>query len=235
MTTDRNKISAWSYSRYSTYKQCPAKAKYLYIDKLKEPPSPALENGAAVHNLAEDYIKGKIPKFPAELKKFEADFRSHRKQYAKKISGMIVEDQWAFTDTWDETTWNNWALCWLRVKIDCAHHIDDTTLKVRDWKTGKLRAEQNDDYMEQLSLYALTALLLHPHIQRVQVELVYLDSGIVFPEVPLFYTREDTPRLKKEWTKRVTPMLKDLSFAPRANDKCKWCAFSKDKGGPCKF
>lgn len=174
---------------------------------------------------------------PPELKRFEDDFKAMRKQYKKKIHGMVVEDQWAFTNTWSETAWNDWAKCWLRIKIDCAHHEDEETLRVRDWKTGKFRENQNEEYMEQLELYALTALLLHSHIKQVQVELVYLDEGLVYPPVdkPLIFSEKDIPALKKAWEKRVAPMLKDKRFAPRPNDKCRWCHFSKAKGGPCKF
>ena len=235
--TKATQITAWSFSRYSTYKQCPAKAKYLYIDRLKEPSSEALENGARVHDLAEKYIKGQIRSLPPELKGFADDFKAHRKQYAKKIHGMVVEDQWAFTNTWSETAWNDWVKCWVRIKIDCAHHLDEETLRVRDWKTGKFRENMNEEYIEQLELYALSSLMLHSHIKKVQVELVYLDQGLVYPpaDKPMIFSREDIPRLKKLWEKRVTPMLKDKRFAPRANDKCRWCHFSKAKGGPCKF
>lgn len=227
-------IKAWSFSRYSVYKLCPAKAKYLFIDKLKEPSSPALANGARVHDLAEGYIKGTIARLPIELKEFADDFKAHRAQYKKKINGMVVEDQWAFTNTWGETAWNDWVKCWVRIKVDCAHHLDEETLRVRDWKTGKFREEMNEEYLEQLELYALTALLLHPHIQKVETELVYLDEGKIF-KAPKVYTRADIPALKKLWEKRVTPMLKDKRFAPRPNNKCRWCHFSKSKGGPCKF
>ena len=226
-------ITSWSFSRYSVYKLCPAKAKYLYIEKLKEPPSPAIERGAQIHDLAEKYIKSQLRALPPELKKFEDDFKALRKQYKKKIHGMVVEDQWAFTKDWTETAWNDWIKCWVRIKIDCAEHVDEETLRVRDWKTGKFREQQQEDYAEQLELYALAALLLHPHINRVMTELVYLDEGTVFAISDK--RREDLPALKKLWEKRVTAMLKDQRFAPRPNDKCRWCHFSKAKGGPCKF
>ena len=165
-------ITAWSNSRYADYKQCPLKAKLKHIDKIKEPPNEAMARGAHIHNLAEDYIKGKIKALPKELKSFAGEFKMLRKQYKKSINGMVVEDNWAFTKTWDETQWNNWAHCWVRIKLDCAHHEDDTTLIITDWKTGKYRDDQNDDYIEQLELYALAALLLHPHIEVVKPRLV---------------------------------------------------------------
>lgn len=231
------KITSWSFSRYSDYKQCPLKAKLKHIDKIKEPPNPAMARGAAIHTIAEEYIKGKGRSLPPELKSFSDLFKMLRKQYKKSINGMVVEDNWAFTKDWTETEWNNWVYCWVRIKLDCAHHHDDEIMIVSDWKTGKFRQEMNEDYIEQLELYALAALMLHPHIKEVRPRLVYLDQGVVYPpeDSPMIFTPADIPKLKKIWEKRTKPMLNDTTFAPRPNDKCHWCFFSASKNGPCKY
>jgi len=240
-------ITAWSFSRYSCYKQCPLKAKLQFIDKIKEPPNPAMDRGAKIHDKAEAYIKGTITSLPNELKEFKALFQRLRKQYKKAINGMVVEDTWAFTKDWDETSWNDWIGCWVRIKLDCAEHEEgtDDVLIVNDWKTGKFRPEMNEEYIEQLGLYALAALLLHEHIEVVKPRLVYLDHGVIYPEEgsddekELTFNRKDIPKLKKLWNKRVQPMMKDKSFAPRPNNKCHWCFFRKSNkmagGGQCKF
>lgn len=234
-------ITSWSFSRYSDYKQCPLKAKLKHLDKISEPPNPAMARGAAIHELAEKYIKGEIRTMPPELKFFADDFKKFKAQYKKKISGMVVEDNWSFTKDWTETEWNNWTACWVRIKLDCAHHQDEETLVVTDWKTGKFRVEMNEDYVEQLELYALSALLLHDHIQQVKPRLAYLDVGVVYPEAgqELVFTRADIPKLKKLWEKRTKAMMNDKLFSPRPNDKCKWCFYrSSNKangGGQCKY
>ena len=161
-------VTSWSFSRYSDYKQCPLKAKLKHIDKISEPPNEAMARGAQIHNLAEDFIKGKVPKLAPELKLFEKEFKRLRAMFKKISQSMVVEDNWAFTKDWDETAWNNWTACWVRIKLDCAHHEEDTVLVVTDWKTGKFRPEQNEEYVEQLELYALSALLLHDHIEEVR-------------------------------------------------------------------
>jgi hypothetical protein len=231
------KITAWSFSKYSVYKQCPAKAKYLFIEKRKEPPSQALARGAEVHDKADQYIKGKLRVLPAELKSFAGVFKELKAQYKKKINGMVVEDNWAFTKNWEITRWDDWNNCWLRLKLDCASTNDHKILRLRDWKTGKFREELNEEYMEQLSLYGLAALIQLPHIEVVIPSLVYVDQGEVYPtpDNEIQYVRSDLPKLKKLWEKRVKPMLNDTRFAPKPNDKCKWCHFSAAKGGPCKF
>jgi len=237
-------LTSWSFSRYSTYKVCPLKAKISFIDKIQEPPNEAMSRGNAIHTLAEEFIKGKAAKLAPELKLFEKEFKRLRAMFKKVSQAMVVEDQWAFTKDWDETQWNNWAACYVRIKLDCAHHEGEAVMMVTDWKTGKFRPEQNEEYVEQLELYALSALLLHEHIEEVIPRLAYTDLGRIYPngtdEPVLSYTRKDIPRLKKLWEKRVKPMMSDTTFAPRPNDKCKWCWYGQSKkaaGGPglCKY
>lgn len=234
-------IKAWSFSTYADYKLCPSKVYYKKVLKLKEPPNAAMERGDQIHKLAERYIKGDIPvKIPPELALFEKEFKELRAKFRKISQSMVIEDSWAMTKAWEETAWNDWAGCWLRLKLDCAFHVDDTTLRINDWKTGKFREDKNEDYQEQLELYALVALILHDHIQTVTPFLVYLDQGVVYPSKPedaerMTYTRDMIPALKKTWEKRTRALLSDTVFAPRPNNLCGWCFFRKDNNGPCSF
>lgn len=236
-------VTAWSFSRYSDYKKCPLFFKLKHMDKIAEPGNDAMLRGGLIHTMAEDYIKGKGgPKVPAPLAAFADTFKRMRVLYKKRMAGIVVEDNWAFTDDWDRTKWDDWVNCWVRIKLDCAENEDPDVLVIRDWKTGKYREEQNEEYVEQLELYALAGLLLHPHVKEVRPELVYLDVPIVYPpaDKPMIFTQKDIPMLKKLWAKRVGPMFKDRRWAPRANDKCRWCWYGQSKmeaGGPglCKF
>ena len=235
-------ITSWSFSRYSTYKLCPLKAKFKFIDKIAEPGNAAMQRGADVHDNCEGYIKGSVRALPPECKVFKGEFQRLRKLYKKAHETMVVEDTWAFTKDWNETQWDDWVHCWVRIKLDCAFHEDAETLVVYDWKTGKYRPQQNEDYLEQLELYALAALLLHEHIEEVHPKLVYLDASVIYPDdesIDLVYTRKDIPDLKKAWEKRVRPMLSDKAFAPRPNNLCSWCHYRADNkangGGQCKF
>lgn len=248
-TKPTTEVKAWSFSRYSDYKKCPLSFKIKHLDKIAEPPNAAMARGAAIHTQAENYLKGTLARLPAELKLFADEFKELRKLYKKRTAGMIVEDNWAFTNAWEPTMWNDWVNCWVRIKLDCAHVVDDTTMLVKDWKTGKFRADKNEEYVEQLELYALAALLLHPHIERVIPMLKYVDLGVTYPAEgsEIVYTRADIPKLKKAWAARVKAMFNDKRFAPRPNNLCGFCFYGKaglgldkdgkPKGGPglCKF
>src|SRR3546814_5990545 len=82
-----------------------------------------------------------------------------------------------------------------------------------DWKTGQVYDDKQEEYIEQLELYALAALLIHPHVDEVRPRLVYVDQGVVFPDPdePLSFKRKDVDALKKLWGKRTKPMLNDRS------------------------
>ncbi len=236
------KIKSWSFSRYSLYNQCPLKLKLSAIDKIKEPGSPALIRGRDIHDMAEKYIKGQLPKMPIELALFKKEFTMLKGRYKKRLKAIVVEDNWAFTKDWNETRWDDWVNCWVRIKLDCAHEIKDGVLIITDWKTGKIRPEDVVKYMEQLSLYALAAFLLHPYLTEVRPRLAFLDHGVYFPgpnDEEVVYYPNDVNMLKKLWSKRVRPMLNDTKFAPKPNRFCGWCFYRASNkangGGQCKY
>jgi CRISPR/Cas system-associated exonuclease Cas4 (RecB family) len=216
-------IKAWSFSRWKDYEQCPFRAKCKHVDRMKEPPSPAMERGSNIHKMAEDYTTGALKRLPKELKLFNDRFKALKKAKA------TVEQSWAFTRKWGITQWNDWQNCWLRVKVD-AFYKEGDTLFVIDHKTGK----RKEDHLEQLSLYALSGMVIVPEVKKVVTSLWYLDSGETGGEGQEFSDKE-VPALKKDWEKKTRAMLSDTRFAPKPGYYCQWCPFSKGKGGPCKF
>lgn len=224
-----NKITAWSYSRWNDYTLCPLKAKLKYVDKLKEPGSIAMDRGSEIHTKAEQFIKGTLRTLDKALKIFSEVLRDLKKSKAN------AELEWAFTKAWTPTGWFA-KDAWCRIKVDVFLKLGKRA-RVIDWKTGKL----NPDHMGQLSLYALGAFLMDPEIEEVSAELCYLDHPIVISAdsnanpVTRVFKRSELPGLKKDWEKATKKMLMDAKFAPRPNDKCRWCHWRKENGGPCKF
>ena len=60
-------ITSWSFSRYSVYILCALKAKFAFVDKIKEPGNDAMARGDAIHKQAEAYLKGTLARLPVEL------------------------------------------------------------------------------------------------------------------------------------------------------------------------
>ncbi|MBU6231498.1 PD-(D/E)XK nuclease family protein [Patescibacteria group bacterium] len=238
-------FTSWSNSRLRDYLLCPFKAKLKHLLKLKEPQNDAMSRGDRIHKLAEAWIRGQIDgDLPEELSKFPDLFAYLRARFAKRSIMTVVEDSWAYTKDWQPTTWDDWTGAWLRIKIDAAWEPEDDpgVLVVNDWKTGKFRDSEAVEYEEQLSLYALGALLqpAYTHIHTVRAMLSYLDLGLTYPSKPadvkrLVFKRSDLPKLKKAWERRVTPMFADRTFDPTPNRYCGWCHFRKANGGPCRY
>jgi len=219
------KIEAWSFSRLQDYRKCPKLAKFKHIDKIREPSNEAMARGSAIGKMAEDFISGRLKKCPEEISSFEAEFKELKKRKA------ICEEQWAFDKNWVEVGWFDKA-AWCRIKTDIySHDLKSNTLLVVDNKTGKVR----DYHREQVKLYALGGLMKLPTVGTVDARVWYTDHGIEVPDEPEIYTRKDVPALKIYWAKQTKAMLADTRFAPKPSNDCRWCFFSKAKGGPCEY
>lgn len=236
------KISAWSFSRWSLYEQCPLKLRLSVIDKIKEPSSPAMDRGTDIHKLAEEYLRGIKRTVPKELHLFSDEMKRLR-AIVKRDPATKIEETWAFRNNWVTTTWDDWDGAWLRVKLDLAH-FEGNALIITDWKTGKFRQDSADEYQIQLELYALAALIIYADRPDLVVlpRLVYTDQGIVYPgdsTTARDYTPRDLPLLKKTWLARTKPMLRDKTFAPKPNRFCGWCHYRNSNkangGGQCLF
>ena len=219
------KFTAWSYSRLGDYEQCPLRAKLKHIDKIKEPGSAAMDRGATIHGLAAQYLQGTIKGFPKELALFKADFTELRKKFS---STLRIEEQWAFTKDWQACEWFG-AYAWLRMVLDTAYFPEFGVMRIIDYKTGRVRAEEQKP---QLSLYALGGFLLRPDVRFIVAEFWYIDHGETLKET---FERGQLAGLKKHWAKKARGMFVDKIFAPRPGDKCRWCHYGAAKLGQCKF
>lgn len=230
-------VKSWSFSRWNDYRMCPARFKYKHLDKLAEPPSPAMDRGSAIHKLAEDYTKGTLRTLPKDLELFKEGFAKLRKEKVK-----MVEEQWAFTRDWQVTQWNNWSDCWLRVKLDVAYiNVEHNALVPIDHKTGKFRDQKNEEYLLQLDLYGVAGFAQVPTVDVVSPRLWYLDHGRIYPdpeqdEPEIEYFKKDEKDLRKTWMARVEPMFADRTFKPTPSaDACRFCHYRKANNGPCKY
>jgi hypothetical protein len=77
--------------------------------------------------------------------------------------------------------------------------------------------------------------LLPSPVSAVQAELWYLDQGVIWPEAPNPVSVKQYPKLQKLWGQRTKAMLTDKTFKPRPGNACRWCTYSKAKGGPCQY
>jgi hypothetical protein len=101
---------------------------------------------------------------------------------------------------------------------------------VVDHKTGR---ERPQEHASQLELYSIIEFSVNPRIDYVLGEIFYVDHGkklsAMFNDRDLMLTR-----FRDRWTEKAEKMLADREFAPTPSQwTCRWCAFSRAKGGPC--
>lgn len=226
-------VTAWSYSRWADYEQCPLRFKFKHIDRLFDPGGPAMERGTVIHKMAENHVAAPATRagraVPPELRHFAKQFAELRELKP------LVEQNWGFKNDWSWIGRSGWFGddVWFRAKADVATVYEDHTADVIDHKTGRKYGSNE----EQVGLMALAVFKRFAGVQHVTARLWYLDIDPAKEENELIfeYTAKDAAAIQKDWTKRVVPMFLDRKFPPRPNDKCHWCAFSRNSGGPCKF
>lgn len=219
------RFTAWSYTRFADYKECPLKAKLKHLDKIVEPAGEALERGAAIHKEAEAYVGRRLEVLPESLARFPEEFAALRAR-----RDVESERQMAVTASWQPCEWFA-RDAWLRVVVDATYagvlpHEPGRT--VIDYKTGKIRQANAD----QLDLYGLVMLAYYPGVKCVDSALWYLDQGEI---VSRTLTPSGAPALRERWGRLVLPMLSDETFAPKPSNGCRWCFYGVSgvaKGGP---
>lgn len=122
-------IPSWSPSRWQVFEQCKYRAKLQWLDKIADnTPRPNADRGTAIHQEAEDYVRGKAA-LTHNLRHFSDDFASLAAHF--KAGRVICEEEWGFDREWRVAEWKR---AWLRLKCDAVAHLDATHIAVVDYK-----------------------------------------------------------------------------------------------------
>lgn len=234
----------WSYSRWSSWRDCPHAYLLSKIMKVCPPPQgKAAERGDMIHRMAQAYLEGKTKGMPDELAKF---FREEFQRL--KSMGAVAEGDWTLTEDLKKTIGTDWDRAWLRVRIDARLMMEapvvtkrargkkggvvkTKTLVIVDYKTGRFRVD-----VAQMEIYAATAIHYFD-FDEVTVELWFLDQDQT--EVRE-WNRKEAEELWEKWSERGKRMLADREFKPNPEtEKCKKCTYSSanrmtdGSRGPC--
>ena len=112
--------------------------------------------------------------------------------------------------------------------IDDAAIYDPETkvAHVYDWKTGK----KYPTHAEQCGLYGLAGLLKYPQAERVIVTHVYLDLR---QNAETEYHRDGLVGMQWMYQRKVNRTRPPQPYPEIPSWKCKFCDFSKKRGGKC--
>lgn len=211
---------AHSYSALKMYEQCPAKYKFIRIDKLQEPSGPAAERGKLIHAEIEAVLKGQLELVCDELEYLLPKMDEWKQKNAQSELEFAVDNNWNAVDFHDGSAM-------FRGIIDLYYEQGNTAV-VLDFKTGKER-----DYLDQVRAYAAVILATKPHIHQVTPMIEFIDLQ-KSTEYMTFYTR-DIEAMKADLNGRMNIISFDKFFSANPSGLCKFCHFRKDNGGPCKW
>lgn len=209
------------FSKLDVFRGCKAKFKYQFIDKLPQPGSAAMDRGSAVHANVEEYLNGWTTTLVEPALEWKEELDALRTKHFKGEQPIGISRAWVRLGDWFHPD------TWLRVKMDC-YYVDGPKIVVIDFKTGKYRIPST----EQVELYALAGFSIIPDVETVDAEMWFLDAGEVYRKT---YTRADVPALRKKYEQAFDQLQNNESWEPEPSSECRWCPYSKTKGGPCKY
>jgi DNA helicase-2/ATP-dependent DNA helicase PcrA len=235
-----------SYSQISSFKDCPRKYQYSYIYKIPGEGSPALSFGISMHNTMKrfyDYLEAsEVPNLFGEKGDdltmlfsiynesfIYADYlsRKHQKQAYEAGKKMLGE--------YFQKNGPKFKLPYLTEKsfvvplgdyvfsgrFDRVDKLDDGSVEVIDYKTGKTRAQKDADKDLQLSLYALAcrdALNLNPS----KLSFYFLGDN---EKIESVRTEEQMDKAKKEFI-GIADQMKETDFIPTPGKfVCQYCPY----------
>jgi CRISPR/Cas system-associated exonuclease Cas4 (RecB family) len=219
-------IKNWAYTKLLDYEQCPYRVKLKHVDRVPEERSPAAERGTQIHQYAEDYVGGKLKELPPTLMKFTNEFDVLRREF--KAGHVSLEGEWGFDQNWMPT---DYKTAWLRIKGDAVLVRPGLALVI-DYKSGGSFGNEIK-HGEQVQLYAIATFIRNPKLDKITVELWYVDKDDLRSQT---YTRNQALRYIQPFTKRAEKLLNEREFRPNANAySCKWCAYGPNKGKQCQY
>ena len=220
-------IPAWSHSTLKTFESCAYRSYIAKVKRIQEDFGPAAKRGSAIHKLAEDYVRGQLPEFPSDLKKFKSKYEELRKLFtATKVE---VEGDWGFTIDWEPCAWMAPDV-WARIKLDAIVHETDTSARVIDYKTGKMFGNEIS-HSQQALTYAIGSFFRYPKLEHVQTELWYLDHGETTLQA---YTRDQAMVFMPKLHERAIEMTTATAFPPNPSTyNCRWCSYKQGENPHC--
>jgi RecB family exonuclease len=229
-----------SFSRVDTYRTCPLKFRFGYVDKLPQEPSPHLSWGTSIHAALEAWWDRKLPEAPpvevllqglydgwedsgfAGMPREEKltwyshaqdVLRRHHAQHAATFVPAVATEEWFTLELSDGIE-----------VVGSIDHVARTAgggIGIVDWKTN--RKAKPAKYVAgslQLAIYALAARSLW----GVDPDWVALD--FVVPGLRVTVPREEIDTDAALATiHEVAGLIRAESFAPTPTRLCGWCDY----------
>jgi len=236
-----------SYSALDSYKNCPLKYRFQYIDRIKEPKSREQVFGTIVHSvLRYIHTPGPVqPSLDAALNQFSQIWNSdlyddevaERTAFSQGVK--IISDYYAKNDPNESAIVDLESRFALEIGDDTTgRHVIAGTIdridatpdgfEIIDYKTArKMPSQEKVDNDLQLSIYLRAFLDRYPketeHLDRITVSLYYLRHGVKLSSTR---TREQLDDLDRQFLE-VISHIDAGEFEPVLTPLCDYCGFQR--------
>lgn len=225
-----------SASAIKTYKQCPRKYYFTYIEKLPKKTWPHTELGNFVHKSLELFhinIKDK-PLAPSEWPNALQDcckqaIKAHALTPEQKINakGMLKTYLSNLVESGLPNVLSNEKKFEISLKdniiirgfIDRVDRDSDKDFHIVDYKTGKSK------YLDafQLLVYALAIFNEYPNLDRIKCSYIVLSEGSKV--IPYNFTKTDVERVVNDIVQTGEQIRTDKTWETRPQMLCAYCDF----------
>ncbi len=223
-----------TYSRISSFLQCPFRYKWQYLDKKEYPESKALAKGIFVHTLLERYGRNLVSqKKDIDIDYFEKqinwlweniykkvltedDYKNVREMVLRYIDKGIDHKNIMGIEQFFDFYISDLNLK-VKLKVDRLDKINDGKgIKIIDYKTGTGSFYDSEDLQQIIYSYAIQDI--YRVYDSFELEWIYLESGAI----------SSNPVIEKEKAKQIIiekakMVLDDTKFEPKRNNFCKNC------------
>ena len=233
---------ALSWSRLSTFQQCPLKFHLQFISKTfkEEEKSIHLIKGEQLHKQLEDYVLAKNGQAAMPLG-FSPEVRESL-PYVDKLytiyDAIYPEAQVACDINWNPVEWfakeTAWRAIWDVIGVK------PQTLYIGDYKSGKIYPY--GDGFGQLHLSAVIGLERFKEVPEVNAAYIYIEHKKI---TPIKVTREPSnlvdsagkpvphlAQVREYFQAEFDKVQSEKTWDPKPNDYCKYCQATKAQ---CKF
>ena len=181
-----------------------------------------MERGSKMHENIESYLNGWVGELDPNTADWKEALDALKEKDFKAEQALGFNKDWALLPDWFGKQ------TWLRVKMDASYIEGDKGTAI-DFKSGKYRVPST----EQVELYAIGLHAANPALVEVSAEFWFLDTGETYERT---YKATELLALRKKYEREVAPMYVDEVWTPTPSNECRWCSYSKTKGGgTCKY
>jgi RecB family exonuclease len=240
-----------SYSALETFKRCPLKFKFQYVDKIKTPKSKEAIFGTLIHNILkilhepgltipteEEILKYLTDNWDASIYASEQEsimafsqaVKMLKDYYAKNYPGQF--NVVALETLFEAPLMAGSNLHIITGKIDRIDKTPDNLFEIIDYKTTKkMPSQETVDKDLQLSVYHLGIANRWPSISQekrpIKMSLYYLKHG---EKLSSWRTAEHLEATKEAVIKSVEGIArahKEEKFSATPNPLCDWCEYQR--------